>query len=143
MAYSDVLNKTEEAVAAVITNLALAGLNVYTKQDDATQELPKAIVKCGEFRELHDMGLYGDYQGFVAVRICSSADGSGAKAAHTALAESVFETLNRDDLHTTATAALPDFTMIAADEKVDDHGVDERQFWSEWARNVTVCASTV
>ena len=143
MAYSDVLNKTEEAVAAVITNLEVAGLNVYTKQDDATQELPKAIVKCGDFRELHDMGLYGNFQGNVAVRIVSTADATDALATHRTRVQTILDALSYDNLATTATAAISDFTMIAADEMAVDHFPEDRTFVTECARNVTVCASTV
>ena len=142
MAYSDVLNKTEEAVASVITSLAIAGLNVYTKQDDAEQTLPKAIVKCGYFRELHNQGLYGDFQGNVAVRIVSNADDT-TLAQHRARVAEILDPLSRDDFHTTASAAVSDFTMIAADEMAVEHSVDERSFVTEWARNVTVCASDV
>lgn len=142
MAYSDVLNKTEAAVKAVIDALAVSGLTTYTKQDDDTQTLPKAIVKCGEFRELHDQGLYGNFQGAVAVRIVSNADDT-TLAAHRARVATILDALSYDNLATTATAALADFTMIAADEMAVDHGVEERSFFTEWARNVTVCASDV
>lgn len=141
MAYSDVLNKTEAALAQVISDLGVAGLNVFTKQDDGEQALPKVIVKCGDFRELHDQGLYGNFQGNVAVRIVSSADGTDTLSTHRARVAEILDPLSRDDLAATATAALADFTMIAADEMAQDHGVEERTFWTEWARNVTVCAS--
>lgn len=143
MAYSDLLNKTEEAVASVISGLALDGLTVRTKQDDEDLALPRAIVKCGDFRELHDQGLYGDFQGNVAVRIVSSADETDALTTHRARVAAILDPLSRDDFHTTASAALADFTMIAADEMAVEHSVEERSFVTEWARNVTACASDV
>ena len=142
MAYSDVLNKTEEAIASVITDLGITGLSVLTKLDDAEQALPKVIVKCGTFNELHGQRLDGDFRGAVAVRIVSNADDT-TLAAHRDRAATIIDALSRDDLHTTASAAIEDFTMIAADEMIHDHSVEDRSFVTEFARVVVVCGSDV
>lgn len=131
MAYSDLLNKVETAFARIVTDSG-ATVSVYTGQDDTPdQELPKAIVKAGQFNELFSIGMYGSFSGAVAVRVVTNADEYSLEA-HRALVATIFDALSMDDLRETINANETTFTVHGIAAMLQEHGNEERTWWSEW-----------
>ena len=131
MAYSDLLNKVESAFARIVSD-AGTGVNVYTGQDDTPeQELPKAIVKAAQFSELFSIGMYGSYAGAVAVRVVTNAD-EYTLDQHRTLVAAIFDALSMDDLRETINSNEGAFSVIGIGQMLQEHGSEERTWFSEW-----------
>lgn len=136
-----ILRKLEDAVAAVVSALGTSA-TVYTGLDDRSQTLHKIIVRAGQARELYDIGLYGNYRATLGVRIATSADDAGARDTHNGIVATVFNALKSDDLITTL-SAVEGLTVFSVENDQQEHGSEDRHFFSEWAAEFVCCPSDV
>lgn len=137
-----ILPKLENAIAGVLTGLGLAEVAIYGALDDNAQTLPKIIVRGGQARELYDIGLYGNYRVTVGVRVATSADEPGARDTHNGIVAAVFNALMMDDLKDTL-SAVADITVFSVENAQQEHGSEDRHFFSEWAAEFICCPSDV
>ncbi len=102
--------------------------NVYTGADDETKLLPCAIVQCDGGEET--LSGTGNYTCRARITIKSTADNdAGATNAltnHNALAETVIDLFKTDNLATTLSSKVTNFTVIGVIDRGQTSGTDGR-----------------
>ena len=124
MAYSDLRNKVESAVSALVA--AAVGATVYTASSAEELVLPRVVVEANDFTEAN--AETGNYYANVSVAVASSADDS-TLAEHDALVAAAFDVVLTDTLPASlsAVAGLHVHGIVSTEIKAareDRHWVD-------------------
>ena len=126
------LNATiETALKAIIDDESSPPVsNVYTGADDETRALPCAIVECDGGEET--LAGTGNYTCRARITVKSTGDNdagaTNALTTHNALAESVIDLFKTDNLATTLSGKVTNFTVIGVIDRGQTSGTDGRTF---------------
>jgi len=126
------LNATiETALKAIIDDESSPPVaNVYTGADDETRTLPCAVVECDGGEEL--LPETGNYSCRARVTVKSTADNdagaTNALTTHNTLAGSVIDLFKTDNLATTLSGKVTNFTVIGVIDQGQTSATDGRTF---------------
>ena len=115
--------------------------NVYTGADDDTRVLPCAVVECDGGEET--LAGTGNYTCRARITVKSTGDNdagsSNALTTHNALAETVIDLFKTDNLATTLSGKVTNFTVIGVIDRGQTSGTDGRTFEDSIEYDVIAC----